>query len=89
MSKYSRDAFEAYCEANNIEMGRTVCVFEAWAKLQSERDELLDALKVSANFIPTTAIHEYQINFDGDLQNHSVSVKKLINAAIQKAEADK
>ena len=44
MSKYDRDAFEAWCESNNIETGRTVCVFEAWAKLQSERDELLDAL---------------------------------------------
>ena len=44
MSKYDRDAFEAYCEANNIEMGRTVTAFEAWAKLQSERDELLEML---------------------------------------------
>jgi hypothetical protein len=44
MSKYDRDHFEQWCEANNIETGRTVCVFEAWAKLQSERDELLAML---------------------------------------------
>lgn len=52
-----------------------------------QRDELLAALKVAANFIPTTAIHEYQLNFDGEIQDHSVSVKKLIESAIAKAES--
>ena len=33
MIDLSRDAFEAYCEANNIEIGRTVTAFEAWQKL--------------------------------------------------------
>jgi len=33
MIDLSREAFEAYCEANNIEIGRTVTAFEAWQKL--------------------------------------------------------
>lgn len=45
MSKYDRQEFEDWCEENNIETGRTVTVFEAWAKLQSERDEAMQALK--------------------------------------------
>ena len=32
----SREAFEAYCEANNIEIGRTVTAFEAWQKLAKD-----------------------------------------------------
>ena len=43
--KYNREEFEAWCEEHNIETGRTVTVFEAWAKLQSERDEAMQALK--------------------------------------------
>jgi hypothetical protein len=45
MSKYDRDHFEQWCEENNIETGRTVCVFEAWAKLQEQRDAAMQALK--------------------------------------------
>ena len=33
MIDLSREAFEAYCEANNIEIGRTVTAFEVWQKL--------------------------------------------------------
>ena len=33
MIDLSREAFEAYCEDNNIEIGRTVTAFEAWQKL--------------------------------------------------------
>ena len=32
----SREAFESYCEDNNIEIGRTVTAFEAWQKLAKD-----------------------------------------------------
>ena len=36
MIDLSREAFEAYCEANNIEIGRTVTAIEAWQKLEKD-----------------------------------------------------
>lgn len=71
MSKYNREEFEAWCEENNIETGRTVTVFEAWAKLQEQRDELLEALKLC----------KY------DSLNMSFEDLEKIKEAIKKAEA--
>ena len=75
MSKYNRDAFEAWCESNNIETGRTVCVFEAWAKLQSERDELLEALNT--------------VSLGLEIEGYSENgvIRKYLKKVIKKAEA--
>jgi hypothetical protein len=81
MSKYNRDAFEAWCESNNIETGRTVTVFEAWAKLQSERDELLDALK---KFVRESV--EVDVG-GGDYVGTTCEALETARAAIKKAEA--
>ena len=79
MSDYSRDAFEAWCESNNIETGRTVCVFEAWAKLQEQRDELLESLKEIVAWVkPEMKPRGYlRVTYN------------IASKAIQKAEDDK
>lgn len=65
---------------------REQMAYSTISKLEQQRDELISALKVAANFIPATAIHEFKINFDGDIQDQSVSVKRLLESAIAKAE---
>ena len=58
MIDLSRDAFEAYCEANNIERCRTVTAFEVWQNLAKDsalyrfiRDEMyLNSADCNADF---------------------------------------
>ena len=74
MSKYNREAFEAWCESNNIETGRTVTVFEAWAKLQEQRDELLEALKMAKRSLGYASVKLPILN--GDYDEAEQAIKK-------------